>query len=51
MKVCMQQHPGQLEARPIPWLYFSTEGGMFSNEGERFQLKGERSQLKGNVFN
>jgi hypothetical protein len=34
-------------SRPIPWLYFSFEGGMFSTEGERFQLKRERSQLKG----
>jgi hypothetical protein len=44
LSVCTQVH---LIARPIPWLYFSTEGGMFSTEGERFQLKGERSQLKG----
>jgi hypothetical protein len=42
-----------LIARTIPWLYFSTKGGMLSTEGEHSQLKGmfsaegERSQLKG----
>jgi hypothetical protein len=44
MTDCTQVH---LIARPIPWVYFSTEGGMFSTEGEHFQLKGEPSQLKG----